>query len=336
MNVDDTVALATLSTDVPLELPDARPPKPGMAGSPVARSSWARIVIIRRKLLLTAFTSMTFGLTGNSLSPTDNSAGLSRRQGTSRSPRSHRDPGVIIRARCRTCFSRGRWCSSNRAVRSICATSATGGFSCPGPIGGTRRGRTARSTALMTILWCTSPIGDAQAYAGWADKVIPTEAEWEYAARGGLEGAEFPWGDEPMSGGSYRANFWQGQFPWQNLASDGYEGTSPIGAFPPNGYGLFDMVGNTWEWTSDWYQPHQPVDMQKACSIPHNPRGGTKRDSFDPRQPKILIPRKVLKGGSHLCAQGYCYRYRPAARSPQPVDTATCHVGFRCIIRARD
>ena len=154
---------------------------------------------------------------------------------------------------------------------------------------------------------------DAQAYAGWADKVIPTEAEWEYAARGGLEGAEFPWGDEPMSGGSYRANFWQGQFPWQNLASDGYEGTSPIGVFPPNGYGLFDVVGNTWEWTSDWYQPHHPVDMQKACCIPHNPRGGAKRDSFDPRQPKIRIPRKVLKGGSHLCAQGYCYRYRPAA-----------------------
>jgi formylglycine-generating enzyme len=176
---------------------------------------------------------------------------------------------------------------------------------------------------------------DAQAYAAWADKVIPTEAEWEYAARGGLEGAEFPWGDEAMPGGNYRANFWQGQFPWQNLASDGYEGTSPVGAFPPNGHGLFDMAGNTWEWTSDWYQPHHSADKQKPCCIPHNPRGGAKRDSFDPRQPKIRIPRKVLKGGSHLCAQDYCYRYRPAARFPQPVDTSTCHVGFRCIVRER-
>lgn len=174
---------------------------------------------------------------------------------------------------------------------------------------------------------------DVQAYAVWAGKMIPTEAEWEFAARGGLECAEFPWGDEPMPGGRYMANFWQGQFPWQNLASDGHERTSPVGAFPPNGYGLFDMVGNTWEWTSDWYRPRHPAEKQKACCIPQNPRGGHKGESLDPRQPRIRIPRKVLKGGSHLCAPSYCYRYRPAARFPQQTDTSTCHIGFRCVVR---
>src|SRR5580765_5478042 len=114
---------------------------------------------------------------------------------------------------------------------------------------------------------------DAEAYARWAGKELPTEAEWELAARGGLEGADYSWGDELHPHGQHLANTWQGEFPWQNLRSDGYERTSPVDAFPPNGYGLLDMIGNVWEWTTDWYYPHHPAERQKACCVPHNPRG---------------------------------------------------------------
>lgn len=175
---------------------------------------------------------------------------------------------------------------------------------------------------------------DAEAYARWAGNSLPTEAEWEYAARGGLEGAEFAWGDELAPGGTIMANTWQGEFPWQNLLEDGFERTSPVGSFPPNGYGLFDMIGNTWEWTADWYRPRHPAEKQKSCCVPRNPRGGEERESRDPAMPQVAIPRKVLKGGSHLCAPNYCRRYRPAARFPQPIDTSTSHVGFRCVVRA--
>jgi formylglycine-generating enzyme len=175
---------------------------------------------------------------------------------------------------------------------------------------------------------------DAEAYAEWAGKALPTEAEWEFAARGGLDGAEFAWGDKFTPSGRHLANTWQGQFPWQNLTEDGFERTSPVEAFPPNGYGLFDMIGNVWEWTADWYSSQHAADAPKACCIPENPRGGREADSYDGRQPNIRIPRKVLKGGSHLCAPNYCRRYRPAARYPQPIDTSTCHVGFRCVLRS--
>jgi formylglycine-generating enzyme len=174
---------------------------------------------------------------------------------------------------------------------------------------------------------------DVEAYAAWAGKQLPTEAEWEFAARGGLEDKAYAWGDELTLDGRHMANTWQGHFPWQNLAEDGHEGTSPVDAFPPNGYGIYDMIGNTWEWTTDWYRPRHPDDVVKACCVPRNPRGGDERDSYDSRQPSIRIPRKVLKGGSHLCAPSYCRRYRPAARFAEPVDTSTCHVGFRCIVR---
>jgi formylglycine-generating enzyme len=176
---------------------------------------------------------------------------------------------------------------------------------------------------------------DALAYAAWAGKDLPTEAEWEFTARGGLDGAEFAWGEEFAPGGRHMANTWQGEFPYHNRNDDGFERTSPVTAFPANGYGVYDMIGNVWEWTTDWYSPKHEIDTANACCVPKNPRGGREDVSYDPCQPNIRIPRKVLKGGSHLCAPNYCRRYRPAARHAEPVDTSTSHVGFRCVIRGR-
>jgi formylglycine-generating enzyme required for sulfatase activity len=176
---------------------------------------------------------------------------------------------------------------------------------------------------------------DAEAYAKWVGKDLPTEAEWEFAARGGLEGKNFTWGDEDVQLTKPLANTWQGEFPHQNLLIDGYEGTSPVGSFPPNGYGLYDMAGNVWEWTSDWYLHviDGSTEKFKTCCTTANPRVVSQEASYDPCQPNVRIPRKVIKGGSHLCAPNYCLRYRPAARQPQMIDTGMAHLGFRCIKR---
>jgi formylglycine-generating enzyme required for sulfatase activity len=162
---------------------------------------------------------------------------------------------------------------------------------------------------------------DAQAYAEWADKAIPTESQWEFAARGGLKRALFTWGNDYKPD---MANTWQGIFPFSNTQEDHYLGTAPVGSFSGNGYGLYDMAGNVWEWTEDWYHPsHQ----EKANH--HNPSGPQKSESYDPRDPGVV--KHVIKGGSYLCAPNYCSRYRPGAREAEAPDTGTSHIGFRLI-----
>jgi formylglycine-generating enzyme len=196
----------------------------------------------------------------------------------------------------------------------------------PEGLGSSCRGRAQHPVTHVAV-------ADAEAYAAWAGLDLATEAEWEYAARGGLDGAAYAWGDEFAPGGQMMANTWQGAFPWQNLLTDGYEGTSPVGSFPANGYGLHDMTGNVWEWTCDYFAPRHPAAAADSCCAPRNPRVTARERSMVPGEPGASLPRKVIKGGSHLCAPSYCLRYRPAARQGQTVDSATSHLGFRCVSR---
>jgi formylglycine-generating enzyme len=208
---------------------------------------------------------------------------------------------------------------------------------------------------------------DAAAYAKWCGKELPTEAEWEFAARGGLTAAEFVWGNQFTPDGKYLANTWQGEFPWQNLSTDGFEGTAPVGSFPKNGYGLYDMVGNVWEWTADEVSSTGIKAFLRATASPANlplctpmtsvqlirraqaqdKIGDSSRASFDAigneieqqnaaNTSELKIARNIIKGGSYLCARNYCQHDRPAARMAQAVDTPTCHVGFRCIVRVQN
>jgi formylglycine-generating enzyme required for sulfatase activity len=176
---------------------------------------------------------------------------------------------------------------------------------------------------------------DAQAYAQWARKQLPSEAEWEYAARGGLDGAAYAWGEELEPEGRVLAKTWQGVFPHDNRAPPGLERTSPVRSYPPNAYGLYDLIGNVWEWTADWYAQPKPANVAAGASCCGQPRSEAlvREESCDPASPVAGIPRRVAKGGSHLCAPNYCQRYRPAARWPQPIDTTTSHMGFRCVVR---
>lgn len=172
---------------------------------------------------------------------------------------------------------------------------------------------------------------DAAAYAAWVGGALPTEAQWEYAARGGLDGADYTWGEERHPHGQIMANVWDGpDFPWRSTGESGWLRTSPVGSFPANGFGLVDMAGNVWEWTDDFWTDTHP-EPTASCCAPKDPLRGTADGSLDPHQAQFAVPRRVVKGGSHLCADSYCRRYRPAARRPQAVDTAMTHIGFRVV-----
>ena len=190
--------------------------------------------------------------------------------------------------------------------------------------GSTVRGR--ENHPVVQVSW-----DDAVAYAKWAGKRLPTEAEWEFAARGGLENKRYSWGDEFRPGGKYMANTWQGLFPVTNTAEDGYVGTSPVKSFPPNGYGLYDMAGNVWQWCGDWYRVDAFTELasKNVCSDSGGPS-----ESWDPADP--YTPKRVVKGGSFLCNPSYCESYRPSARRGTPPDTGSSHTGFRCVVSEAD
>ncbi|MED5412690.1 MAG: formylglycine-generating enzyme family protein [Pseudomonadota bacterium] len=165
---------------------------------------------------------------------------------------------------------------------------------------------------------------DASAYCNWLEKELPTEAQFEYAARGGLEGEIYSWGSQPRHRHEAMTNHWQGNFPYHNENSDGHANTAPVGSFPPNNYGLYDITGNVWEWVSDWYHPNYYSNSPRR-----NPTGVPRAESLDPNEP--TLPKRSIRGGSFLCSENYCSGFRVSARMPAEPSSSTNHTGFRCV-----
>jgi sulfatase modifying factor 1 len=221
----------------------------------------------------------------------------------------------------------GAW-SLLRLLDQSCSTiSRFGGVGYTERTGGIPKAQQGLSREEKIIRWFRFRGTTAVAYAQWAGKRLPTEAEWEFAARGGLESKRYVSGDDFQPGGRHMANTWQGLFPVQNSGEDGFVGTSPVGSFPANGYGLYDMAGNVWQWCSDWYRVDNNIEAasKNVCPDPGGPA-----ESYDPADP--YAPKRVVKGGSFLCNPSYCQSYRPSARRGTPPDTGSSHTGFRCVI----
>ena len=248
-----------------------------------------------------------------------------------RRPSAHPTPRISRVRRRRTSFP-VRWSSESGAARSTCATTSTGGHGCRARAGATRKGPGSSLEGLEQHPVVHVAYEDVEAYvSGRARSCRPRRSgSSRHAAVWTVRRSP---GGRVIPDGKAMANTWQGEFPWQNLLADGHEGTSPVGSFPPNGYGLYDMAGNVWEWTSDWYDREARTRRSSPAAPAGRTRARPRQKSYDPRQPQFRIPRRVVKGGSHLCAPNYCLRYRPAARQPQMIDSGMAHVGFRCVIR---